>query len=634
MASGGNRAERRRRRAQGVVILAAAQHHKAGQLDKAAALYLKVLQKKPDDVDTLHLLGVAMLERGHPDRAIQLISRALSRSPEFAHAHANLGNAYRAAGRPEDAGASYRRAIALQPDFAAAHNNLGLVLYEKGDFAAALASCQRAVELDPRHPDALTTLGNVFRALGQLEPAEKALRQALRLKPNVASMHANLGNLLLDLKRPGEAAVCYRLAIEIEPGLTRAHHGLATTQSLSGDAGGAVDSYRAAIALDPCQAALWNDLGRALRVMGRFADAAEAFRQALRINPDFVDAYRNLANCRQLAVDGADFARVAALADRPELPAEERVIAGFALAKSLDDAGRFDEAFVAYARANATYRAIRKTKGECFDAEALRRQVDETIATFTPTFFSSVASWGNLSDLPVFIVGMPRSGTSLVEHIAASHSRVFGAGEIKYIGELSVELGSTSANWERTHVRRLADAHLERLRNLSGGADRVIDKLPDNVFQLGLIATLFSSARIIFCHREPRDIALSCFFQKFSAGQLMFSYDLADCGERYRETARLMGHWHRVLPLRVLDVTYEALVANLEAESRRLIEFLGLAWEPACLDFHRTQRTVATASGWQVRQPLYTRSVERWRHYERHLEPLLAALKAEEGGAL
>ena len=308
------------------------------------------------------------------------------------------------------------------------------------------------------------------------------------------------------------------------------------------------------------------------------------------------------------------------------LPLEERVIAGFALGKSLDDADRFDAAFAAFERANETYREMRAAMGERFDAEALNRQVNETIAAYTPAYFASVATWATPSELPVFIVGMPRSGTSLVEQIAASHSQVFGAGELKDIGKLALELGASNRNWQCTDVRRLADRHLEGLRVLGRGADRVIDKLPDNVFQLGLIATLFPSARVIFCHRDPRDIALSCFFQKFSAGQLMFSYDLADCGNRYRETARLMAHWHRVLPLRMLDITYEALVADLEGESRRLIAFLGLEWEPACLDFHHTQRTVMTASSWQVRQPLYARSVGRWRRYEQHLDPLFAAL--------
>jgi hypothetical protein len=221
---------------------------------------------------------------------------------------------------------------------------------------------------------------------------------------------------------------------------------------------------------------------------------------------------------------------------------------------------------------------------------------------------------------------MPRSGTSLVEQIAASHSCVFGAGELRNIGEAAKELGPVSALWERVAVRRVADAQLARLRGLGGRGDRVIDKLPDNVFMLGVIATLYPRARIIFCRRDPRDIGLSCFFQKFSVGLLMFSYDLADCGKRIRETERIAAHWHRALPLRCLDIQYESLVTDLEGESRRLIEFLDLKWEPGCLDFHRNKRTVQTASAWQVRQPLYNRSLRRWRHYERHLGPLLEEL--------
>ena len=174
--------------------------------------------------------------------------------------------------------------------------------------------------------------------------------------------------------------------------------------------------------------------------------------------------------------------------------------------------------------------------------------------------------------------------------------------------------------------RRLSDAHLERLKALGGCAERVIDKMPDNVFKLGAIATLYPGARVIFCQRDPRDTCLSCYFQKFTAGQLVFSYDLADCAKRYLETERLIAHWRRVLPLRMLDVEYEALVGDIEEQSRRIIAFLGLDWEPGCLEFHRTTRIVATASAWQVRQPLYDRAVARWRKYEAHLTPLLEIL--------
>jgi len=405
-----------------------------------------------------------------------------------------------------------------------------------------------------------------------------------------------------------------------------AYRGVATSLRLSGDLEAAIASYHDALALSPNDGMLWNDLGRCFLILGRFDEAVGALRRALAVDPDLTYAYRNLATCHRLAADDREMARLAGLAERADLSPEERAVASFAVAKVHDDADRYDEAFAAYDLANRLYREARAVAGDRFDAAVLTREIDRSNAEFTEAFLSAVAGWGNPSELPVFIVGMPRSGTSLVEQIAASHSRVFGAGELTNIVEADAELGPVDTPWTQATVRRVGDAHLERLHGLGGGADRVINKLPDNVFKLGVIATLYPGARIIFCRRDPRDIGMSCFFQKFAAGLVMFSYDLADCGRRIRETERITAHWKRVLPLRWLDIQYESLVSNLEGESRRLIEFLGLEWEPACLDFHRTERAVHTASVWQVRQPIYNRSVGRWRHYERHLEPLLREL--------
>ncbi len=395
----------------------------------------------------------------------------------------------------------------------------------------------------------------------------------------------------------------------------------------AGDIASAILCCQGALTLNPNEASLWNDLGRCFLAVGNFDKAIESFRRALGIDPDLADAYRNLALCRKLPADGPGMARSVALAARAALPAEDRAAAYFAVGKALDDAGRHDEAFVAYDLANLLYRAARAAAGDRFDAAALACQVNRSIAVFTPGFFATVGNWGNPSNVPVFVVGLPRSGTSLVEQILASHSRILGAGELRDIGEVAAQLGPVDAPWTQAMVRQAADAHLGRLNRLGNGAARVIDKLPDNIFMLGVIATLYPSARVIFCRRDPRDVGLSCYFQKFSAGSLTFSYDLADCGRRIRETERLAAHWRRVLPLRCMDIHYEALVADLEGETRRLVEFLGLGWEPGCLDFHRTARVVQTASSWQVRQPLYHRSVGRWRNYKRHLRPLLAELK-------
>ena len=611
-------------------LKAAFQHHQAGRFERAANLYRKILNKAPDNPDALHLLGLLALREGRAERAVQLIGKAVTMLPNSAEAHSNLGNSQRAAGRPAEACACYRRAIAAQPDFALAHNNLGCLLCDEGDFAAALTSCQRAVELAPHLAEAHSNLGNALRGLGRFEEAEAALRRAAQLEPDSAARQTNLGNVLADLKRFEEAAKCYRRAIELNPSFVLAHFGLATQLRFSGDMEAAVESYRTAVSLSPAQPVVWNDLGRALRALGRFDEAVDAFRRALAINADFADAYRNLATCQQLAAGEREITRLSDLSERPDLPLEERAAAGFAMAKALDDAERFDEAFTEYDRANHVYGAWLAAAGKRFDVEMLRRLIDEKVAAFTHTFFGSVADWGSPSELPVFIVGMPRSGTSLVEQIAARHSRVFGAGELTDIGEIAAELGPLldATGRQAATVRRLADKHLIRLAAVGGSAHRVIDKLPDNVFELGVIATLFPAARIIFCRRDPRDICLSCYFQKFTAGQLIFSYDLADCARRYLETERLTAHWRQVLPLRMLDVEYEALVRDLEGESRRLISFLDLEWEPACLDFHRTKRTITTASSWQVRQPLYDRSAGRWRKYERHLAPLLSVLVA------
>jgi tetratricopeptide (TPR) repeat protein len=622
----GDGGDRQRREVLTADLTNAIENHRAGRLERAEALYRKVLKALPSDPDALHLLGVVALERGNPDEAIELIGKALAAVPTSAQGHYNLGNALRAAGRLIEARDSYQHAIFLRPGFGPAHSNLGAVLCELEHFEVAIASCQSAISLDPSSADAHATLANALCRMHRFEAAETSFRRALELSPERTDLELSLAYVLLELRKFVAAAACCRRALERDPSLVGAHWALACSMRSVGEIDAAIAHYRDALALRPDEARIWNDLGCCFLALGGFVDAADAFRRALAIDPNLADAYRNLASCRQLPADDSEMTRIAVLAERTDLPIEDRSAAAFAVAKALDDADRYDEAFVAYESANRLYRAARAATGDFFDAADLASRIDRLISDFAPASFDALNDCGNPSALPVFIVGLPRSGTSLVEQIAASHSRVFGAGELRDISEISAGLGPVDTPWAPAMVRRAADTHLERLRGLGGDVDRVTDKMPDNIFMLGLIAALYPSARIIFCRRDPRDVGLSCFFQKFGAGLLTFSYDLADCGRRIRETERLVAHWHRVLPLRWLDIQYESLVADLEGQSRRLIEFLDLAWEPGCVDFHRTKRAVHTASRWQVRQPLYRRSVGRWRHYERHLRPLLDEL--------
>jgi len=368
------------------------EHHRVGRLERAAAIYRKILNKAPDNPDALHLLGVIALGDRRPERAIQLIGRAVAVSPRSAEAYSNLANAQYAAGRPAEACASYRRATDLNPKFAAAHNNLGRLLCDEGDFAAALESCERALEIAPDLPEAQNNLGNALRGLGRWEASEAAFRRALQLQPDNAMLHANLGNLLGDLKRFEEAQASYRRAIEIDAELAVAHYGLAGCLRSLGDLVAAAESYQKVLSLTPNQtltpnqAFVWNDLGRTLRSLGRFEEAVAAFRQSQAVNPEFGEAYRNLASCQQLAADDHNLARLSALAERQDLPIEERSAAGFAMGKVLDDADRFEEAFLAYERANRIYRDSRAAVGERFDAAELHREIDETIATFDSPF--------------------------------------------------------------------------------------------------------------------------------------------------------------------------------------------------------------------------------------------------------
>jgi hypothetical protein len=270
-------------------------------------------------------------------------------------------------------------------------------------------------------------------------------------------------------------------------------------------------------------------------------------------------------------------------------------------------------------------------QGTQFDPVKFSAHIDGLITLFPAAAFSQRFDAGVASDLAVFIVGMPRSGTTLVEQIAASHTQVHGAGELRDIPNITQALApmmhaaGPDGAWDAAMTQGFARAHLERLARLGGPARRVIDKTPDNVLTLGVIATLFPGARVVICSRDARDNCLSNFFQLYTDGNA-FSYDLAECGWRARETARLIDHWRAGVPGKFLDLQYETLVDDLEGQARRLIDFLGLEWEPACLEFYRNERAVATPNMWGVRQPIYNRQVGRWRMYERHLGPLFAAL--------
>jgi tetratricopeptide (TPR) repeat protein len=664
-----------------------------GQIDEAIAAYRRAIALRPDYASALYNLGSLLKDKGEFDEAIDACRRAIALQPDFSEAHNNLGNALSANGQLEEAIAAYQNAVAIRPQFAEAHNNLGITFRENGQLDEAITAFRGAIAQKPGFAEAHSNLGNALRNKGQFEQAIAEYRKAVELGPNVAKAHLNLGITLKENGQLNDAIASFSKAIELQPDWATPHllmgdllneqgqhraasaafaraalcepknavaHGslaamlaelhrldearesLDRAEALDPDSalthyargiillrGGrgteAVESFRRVVEIEPESAAYWNCLGETLRHVGRFDEAAECFRQILALRPGEVRAYNLMATLGATA-DDAEMARLAAAFNDPQTPTADRAGFGFILGKMLDGKDRFDEAFAHYAAANSLTLQMRRAAGNDYSAEVFARRVDDLIALSTPEFFHRTRGWGEDSEVPVFIVGMPRSGTSLVEQIASSHPDVFGAGELMDISNIATAL--VSGEWQPEAIKHAARKQLDRLRALGGAALRVIDKMPDNVERLGLIATLFPTARVILCRRDPRDTCLSCFFQRFMAGNL-FSFDLAQCGFHQVQTDRLIAHWLNVLPLRMLEVQYEELVADLEGQSRRIIHFLDLPWNPACIDFHQTERTVQTASDWQVRQPIYTRSVGRWRKYEGHLGALLKALDSE-----
>lgn len=610
---------------------AGAARHTAGQLDQAEAAYRKVLKRVPNQPDALHLLGVVAHERGRPARAIQLINQALRVKPQFPEALTNLARVQRAMGDRQGALASARRAVELAPRLPEAQIQLGRSLLDAPDYQAAAAACEAAIALAPRSLDAWVNLGAAWTHLEEWEKAAHAYRVAHELKPDRAETLIDFARALTELRLYEDALRCHERAITLAPDDPRAHAGHAVTLKRAQDVEGAMAACRRALALAPERADLFILLGNCLSALGRFTAAADAHRQALVLDPDSVEARKGLVAAGQLSADEAETQQLLAVASDIGQPASQRIPAGFALGRLFDKAGDYDAAFAAYATANRLTKEMQAADGSAFDPATLQREIDAVIAGFSARSIAAASTAGEDSDLPVFIVGMPRSGTTLAEQILASHKAVFGAGERPEINQIGGRLiqGVTGINpetWPAAVIREEARRHLAFLRRMAPGALRVIDKLPDNIFWVGVIAVLFPGARIILCRRDLRDVCLSCFFQNFASG-MNWTYDLADLAFRARQVERLAAHWRAVLPTSMLlEVQYESLVADLEGQSRRLVSFLGLEWDPACLDFHMTERQVLTASQWQVRQPLYATSAGRWRHYRRHLAGLFEGL--------
>ena len=644
--------------------------------EQAAACCRRALDLQPDYPEAANNLGLALHDLGLVEEAVEQFDAALAMRPGDATVENNRGTSLLALGRSEEALESFRAALRLDPNLALAHANLGQVLTDRDQPVEGLPHCQEAVRLQPNLPAAHNNLGNALAALQCWEQARVAYTEAIRWEPGLAIALANLGLTLQREGKVGEALPYFRRAVELSPENASFHQKLAAAYVLEEDWSAAIPSCEDRV---PARA---RERRRALRPrLGlpgrRAADSGRAaFRRALELQPDHLDAWLNLGSLQEergkLADAEACYRQAEARHPHSPLPLARRAIlvrnrlpdpdrdrlrfylysplspslrlkSLFGLAQVADARGDHAEAAACLGPANALALQQRRSNGQVYDPENHSRYIDRLIACFAPALFERLGDVGDEREQPVFVFGMPRSGTTLVEQVLASHSLVHGAGELPLIRRAMdslptvtgrpVNLETSLLALDGTGVQRLAHAYRIGARTVLDrqgcGADpaRVVDKLPDNYLYLGLIALMFPRATLIHVRRDLRDVVVSCWMTHFQS--IRWADNPEHLARRCQDYRRLMEHWRAVLPRTIHEVGYGPMVNDFEPEARRLVAACGLNWEPACLQFHRTARTVRTASVSQVRQPIYRGSLARWKAYEPYLASLFDLMPGE-----
>jgi tetratricopeptide (TPR) repeat protein len=577
---------------------------RGGQLERARAVFADLMHDPRHGVDAQRGLAAVAWQQQQGDTAVQLLRLAVQQQPDHVDAQADLALVLLATGRAEESLAHWEQRLRLTPGDAMAWHNYGQAL------AAA------------RRPDA----------------AAAAFEQALRFAPDQAQTYETYAKAMVAAGAHDRAEAVWRRGLARFPKLEVMYLGLAGVQFDQSQLKQSCDTFRAGVAALPESPDLHMGLGQMLDDLGDKAGAEVELRRALELRPGWALPVEALLTLLRKDARDEDLAVARQILDDPLRPPQDHANAGFGLGKALDARGDYDGAFAAWNRANAA----RRRQAGPYDRAGLARRVDRAATVFTRAFLEARRDWGSDSRRPVFVLGMPRSGTTLVEQILAVHPDAHGCGELTDIGRIAKELpkrAGTIQAWPEAAealtpavVREAADDYLASvLKRFPTSAARLIDKAPTNFFHIGLIALLFPHARIVWCQRDPRDICTSIYSENFGLSQKQAT-DLGDVGFFYKQHIRLMRHWQQVAGDRIYECRYESLIADFEPQARRLVEAVGLPWDERCLRFHEADRAVLTPSRWQVRSPIYGAAVGRWKRYEKHLGPLLRELAGEIDG--
>jgi tetratricopeptide (TPR) repeat protein len=631
----------------------------AGDARRAESVSRAHLEQQPNSVEHLRLLGRALTAQSRLEEAEQILRRALALRSESAPLHEDLGNIQAMQRHFEEAVASFQTALRLDPRLPLARKKLGQALGALGRGDEADATLEAWFEQDPgrmqvalaldhlragRKDEAMSTLRKTLRerpdnvdALHTLAQAywgdeervsdiEALLRKATLLAPGLVQAWIMLGLLLHQSDRPEEAIACYQRAAALDPDNPAAWSGLGADYAQIGDMEKSAAAYGRSVALQPGQPGIHMSHAHALKALGRQTEALREYRAAIAQQPDFGEVYWSMANLKVFRFEPAEIAAMEEQVQREDLSPSADVHFRFALGKACEDAGDYDRAWQFYHSGNQ-----RQRPQVAYDPVGFEMRHQQMAEVFTREFLEQHAGQGFESDAPIFIVGLPRSGSTLIEQILASHSQVEGTLELPTLGDIAVsvaryrggrmEYPQAVRQLTARDFRAYGKEYIEQTKTFrTTSKPRFTDKMPNNFSHVGFAHLILPNATIINARRHPLDSILGSYKQLFGKGQ-NFTYDMGELVLYYRQYHEIMKHWHRVLTGKVLDVHYEETVGDLEAQVRRILAHCGLPFEEACLRFHETDRAVRTASSEQVRQPLYTRALGTWRRYEKHLQP-------------
>lgn len=555
--------------------------------------------------------------------------KILSDDADVAGAWTVLGLAENGMGRFERALDAFARSLSIAPSDPWTYNSLGVVLMRHGRDKQAVAAFTRALAADPEHRDSRLNIGVLLARMDFPDAAEEHLRQAAEFEPPSAEANYQLGLLLCKSGRRDEGRQFYRRAVEADPAHVAAGTALAVQLQQQGLANEAERQLKAILEIAPDNAAVLAALGAVYEDLGDAESAIGAYLRALEVDPGHETSLSRIIVLNP--GDPAHFEQMAQeLLEHERVPDQQKVRLAFALGKSFERQERYAEAFAHMRIANE----LQKKELPAFDPVKHQQLVSSIMASFDQAFFADREAYGDRNARPIFIVGMPRSGTTLAEQIIASHPDVDGAGEQQFFLKLSAELSqgtgtdnypAAATRFSADDVARRAADYLLSLAPFRHQGTRTTDKMPVNFLHIGLIALLFPGASVINCRRDPLDVVLSCYKEGFHR-ETRFTTDLVWLAAFYNEYERLMDHWRHVLPMPILDVQYEDHVQNFDTGVARILDHCGLSWDERCLRFFETERTVGTPSRWQVRQPVYATSVGKWRNYRAELEPVIDKL--------